>query len=211
MHEITHVYASTHTHHAIPTQTLFTFKAHKIYVQDKQKKPTLSILMFCPCSLLVVGWLQPLLSLNMGIFYSKDNQNTVYHSNTHCKWWKWIGSFTLKKSDDPQSKSLCQGYNIADCHIFGSRHHYAMAITAVVSIKRHLLAYVLGAKWAQHKPSRSKDSKTPSRRTPHCFKPSVRFQVCGGSSTIPVDYNNNGDASIGNSEHNQTGFKQSDQ
>lgn len=45
----------------------------------------------------------------------------------------------------------------------------------------------------------------------YCFKPNVRFQVGGGSSPIPVDYNNNDDASIGNSEYEQTGFKQSDQ
>lgn len=51
--------------------------------------------------------------------------------------------------DDPawfQSKSLCEGYNIADCHVFGSRHHYGMAITSVVSIRRHLLACNFSAK-----------------------------------------------------------------
>lgn len=52
------------------------------------------------------------------------------------------------KSDGPacsQTKTLCQGYNIADCPVFGSRHHYAMAIISEVSPKRHLLAHGLHA------------------------------------------------------------------
>lgn len=100
--------------------------------------------MFSPCSLLVVGWFQPLLFLNTVGFYSKDNQNTVSHSNTDCKL-KKKGLFTLKGVTILSAlrlKTLCQGYNIADCPVFGSRHHYAMA-NKTVSFplkKHHLLA-----------------------------------------------------------------------
>lgn len=92
--------------------------------------------MFSPCSLLVVGWLEPLFFLNMGNFYSKTIKNTVSHSNTHCKL-KMDPSHS--KSDDPtcsQTKTLCQGYNIADCPVFGSRHHWAMA-TDFFSLGEH--------------------------------------------------------------------------
>lgn len=75
MHEVTHINMQAHATLTLTHRhEVFTFKAHKIYLHDKYKKPTQSILMFSPCSLLVVGWLQPLLFLNMGSFYSKDNQ-----------------------------------------------------------------------------------------------------------------------------------------
>ncbi|KAA8591313.1 hypothetical protein FQN60_002256 [Etheostoma spectabile] len=107
----------------------------------------------------------PLLFLNVGSFYSKTIKNTVSHSNTHCKL-KMDPSHS--KSDDPHPaltlNTLCQSYNVADCHVFGSRHRHAMARSVVDPVPSY-----------------------PSR------------------------LHNNDDASIGNADHEQTGFRQSDQ
>lgn len=85
--------------------------------------------MFSPCSLLVVGWFQPLLFLNIVGFYSKDNQNTVSHSNTDCKLKKRIahtqGATILSAL---RLKLSAKATTLLIVPLLVSRHHCAMAI-----------------------------------------------------------------------------------
>lgn len=102
-------------------------------------------------------------------------------------------------------KTLCQGYNIADCPVFGSRHHYAMA-NKTVSFplkKHHLLADGLLCCVCVCNPNRAgvKTAKYSSgerhffffflvlTQAPPCSEPNVRFHRSAVVPVpVPVDY-----------------------
>lgn len=163
----THIYTYKHTHTHNPNCNPWTsgiYITRTIYVHDKRNQHK-AFPFFSPCSLLVVGWLQHLLTPN-----TQKTLKIQYLTVKHTVSWTRI----------LLSSAFCQGYNIADCHVFSSRLHYTTTVNSVVSPRHHLPTRGLS------EPSRSQGNKMFSRKTPeapHCFKPYMRSHR---SVVVPV-------------------------
>lgn len=132
-------------------------KAHKIYLHHEYKE----ILMFTPCSLLVVGWRQHLL-LNM-----LQLKNTVSHSDA-------------LRRDDPARSQTPSVMATVLLIVPSFRHHYA--VDSLVSPQHRFPACRLlsaGTKRA------GADGRAPVFVTeaPHCVASNVRFHR---SVVVPV-------------------------
>lgn len=137
--------------------------------------------MFSPCSLLVVGWLQPLFLKIQTVLTQKTIKNTVSHSNKHCK---------LKTDPSYSQRAMILLWSVKATTLLIVTSLVQHMITPVVFPKHHLLVHGLHTAWAQPRQSRSKDSKMYLRwmthfltEAPHCFEPNVRFNR---SVVVPV-------------------------